>query len=130
MSGETYAVVGYASQTHFDIAPTLGKDWIVDVTVKDGNGNVVDVTSATCKWRVAAASSSTSPLMLRTVGTGITITNGTAGTLRCAASATNQTAAGLVAGTRYRHELEVTTTGSVVYESFHGYLTPTPGLSG
>lgn len=131
MSGETFSVVGYASKTTHDFAPTLGKEWVYDVTCKDGNGNTIDLTSViTIKWRVATSMSSTSPIFTRTVGTGVTVVNGTAGTLRVSTTPAVQTTGTITAGTRYRHELEVVNSSTLTYQIVAGYITPEPGLSG
>jgi hypothetical protein len=131
MSGETFSVYGYASRTIHDFEPTLGKEWIYDVSAKDGNGNTIDITSPVAiKWRVSASMSSTSPIFTRSVGTGIAVVNGTAGTLRITTTPAIQSSGTIAAGTRYRHECELITSGSVTYQLVAGYITPAPGLSG
>ena len=131
MSGETFSVVGLAGKTRHDFAPTLGKDWIYDITCKDANGNVIDLTNAIAlKWRVSTSSSSTSPIFTRSSGTGIAVTSTTSGILRVSTTPAVQVTGTLTAGTRYRHELEIMATGSLTYQIVAGYITPEPGLTG
>ena len=77
-----------------------GDDQNLNVTVLDDAGAVVDITSASAlDWKMAV-NELTSPVISKTLGAGITVTNGPAGIFQVALAGTDTD--GLAGGTYYQ----------------------------
>lgn len=86
-----------------DFTMFAGDSKTLEVTVKDADGVVVDITGATIRWSLARSVNSTPALLQKAVGSGITITDGPNGRFDVAlANADTETLSDA-----YYHEAEV-----------------------
>ena len=109
------------TKTNQDFAIYIGNTRNLDISVVDDDGDAKNITGATITWTLERRAGET-PLITKTVDSGITIIDGAGGVFRVALSTTDTD--GLAAGTHY-HEAEVTlgsdvghvTTGRVVVKA-------------
>lgn len=109
----------------FDMKFHIGSNWGVDCTAKDGSGDILDVTGATIRFRLATISGTT--VMTRTEADGITITDGSAGQFSINVTQTHQTNASVTAKT-YQYEIRVVTAGNLALVQARGTINVLPSL--
>jgi hypothetical protein len=109
-----------------DLEFHFGENWIVQYECNDGNGNDINLIGATLEW--AAATINGSPIMLRTVGDGITLTNALEGECTLSVTPTHQTAAGVAESTSYRWEFRIITAAGTISIQGKGMLAVLPSL--
>jgi hypothetical protein len=112
--------------TQLDMKFHLGEDWLVDFECLDADGDVINITGATTRFRLSSISGTT--IMTRTESDGITITNGTLGLCSLRVTPTHQTSASVAASTRYEWEFRVVTSGGVTSVQAEGAITVKPSL--
>lgn len=93
-----------------DFSMYQGDTKILEVTVKDEAGVVVDITSATIRWQLARNAKTTTLLIEKETGDGITIIDGPAGRFDVAIDPDDTV--GLKAASYY-HEAEVNDAGVI-----------------
>ena len=108
-------------------APFIAGDTrTIRATVEQSPGVPFNLTGASIKWQMFAMSGGTftgSPIISKSVGSGITITDAGAGIFHISLLSADTTG---LAGTYY-HESEVTLPGSIVHTVFTGTITITAG---
>jgi hypothetical protein len=111
--------------TKKDLAFHLGETWGMDVTCSDADGNPIDLTGATVKWRLA---SKTAKIMERAIGDGIVIdADPTTGRCKVDVTDTMQTTAAVAVGV-YRHELWVVQANGAISVQVVGAFNVAPSL--
>ena len=95
--------------TALDVKIVQNNDITLQFSVVDSSGTAVNITGATIKWTARSDKNSTA-VISKTVGSGITITNGSGGVFQVALTAANTAT---LRG-RYVHEAVVTISGSNV----------------
>lgn len=104
-------------------APFIAGDTrTVQATVEQSAGAPFNLTGAAIKWQVFAMSGGTftgSPIISKSVGSGITITNAAGGIFQISLASADTTG---LAGTYY-HEAEVTMPGGIVHTALTGTIT-------
>lgn len=96
----------------------------ITVTVKDRDGDVVDITGATINWQAAKNPHATATLTKATGGSGISITSGTGGQFRITIDAADTAN---LSGDFY-HEAQVTFSDGTIATVLTGKMTITPAL--
>lgn len=99
---------------------------MVDFEVVDADGDVIDITGATIRWRMSTIAGTT--VMTRTEADGITITSGTSGLCSLRVTPSHQTSASVAASTRYQWEFRVVTSGSITSVQARGHVNVLPSL--
>ena len=92
----------------------------------DGAGNNINLIGGFVEWSLATLTSV--PLMVRTVGDGITLTNALEGKCTLSVTPVHQSTAGITAGTTYRYELRVITAAGTISVQGKGMLAVLPSL--
>ncbi len=110
-----------------DLTFVKGKHWILNLIATDGDGDVIDLTSATIKFRVSSLTGTTVDTR-QTGGSGISITGATLGTYTVVVTPANQTTASIAGSTNYKYEVEITDQNSVVYDQLYGVIKVEPSL--
>jgi hypothetical protein len=112
-----------------DLTFVKGKTWKLDLTALDGDGDIIDLTSATIKFRISTNSATPTTVDTRqTGGSGISLVTATLGTYTVTVTPAQQTSASIAASTAYRYEVEITDQNSVVYDQLYGQLKVEPSL--
>ena len=95
-----------------------GDSIILKFNAVDEYGDVINLTGATLKWQLAQNATAT-PLLTKTVGAGITVTNASGGLfeVRLSFFETRTLSPG-----NFYHEVELTTSGGDKYTIFNGAL--------
>lgn len=104
-----------------DINAAQGKTWTIQITVRNSDQTLVDLTGWSARWQVRVAPYYEQTLLDLTIGQGITLT--ALGVITLTVTAT-QTAI-LIAG-HYVHELELTRPDTTKPPFLAGNLTVTP----
>lgn len=100
-----------------------GDTKVLDITVKDDEGAVVDITDATIRWQLARSVNAPAVLQ-KAVGSGITISDGPNGLFEVAlANADTETLKGA-----FYHEAEVILPDSTIATVVTGAVTIKPTL--
>tara|TARA_Y100000310_G_C20100381_1_gene542440 strand:- start:63 stop:410 length:348 start_codon:yes stop_codon:yes gene_type:complete len=95
-----------------------GDDKKINVTIKDENGDVIDITSFTATYKIATALVDGTVKVTKTVGSGITLTDPTSGVLQIVLVPADTS---MLMGQHY-HELELVDTGSLETTVLVGYI--------
>lgn len=98
--------------------PTLG------FTVADANGDPMDLNGATIRWQAARSVNSRPPLIEKSIGSGISVTNAALGQFDVALAATDTEN---LRGALY-HEAEIIDDQGNVITVIAGTMTVTPTL--
>lgn len=113
-----------SAPTEVDIETTRGDTHLIKATVVDpDDGSAVDLTTAVIRYKLAKSVTATTVNISKTVGAGITVTDGPAGKMEIRL---DQTETALLAGDFY-HECEVKVDGNV-YTVFTGKISFTKDL--
>lgn len=110
-----------------DLTFVKGKTWKLDLTATDGDGDIIDLTSATIKFRISSLAGTTVDTR-QTGGSGISLVTATLGTYTVVVTPAQQTSASIAASTNYKYEVEITDQNSVVYDQLYGILKVEPSL--
>lgn len=111
----------------YDHTQVLGSTWRLELTARKADNSVIDLTSATIKHRISSLTG-TALDTRQTSGSGITITTATLGTYVVIVTPAQQSSAALAGGTNYKYEVQITDSGSVVYDQLYGILSVEPSL--
>lgn len=103
-----------------DLEFHLGETWTMDITCLDGDGDAINLTSATLQFRMKSGSTT---VMTRTNGDGCAISVAASGTCVVTVTPSHQTTASVTAGKTYKWEFRVTDSNSVVSVQLRGNLT-------
>jgi hypothetical protein len=113
-------------EQNFDVSDDwhIGEDKVLQFTVRDKLGVVVNITGWTITWALRADPEPSSPVLItKSVGTGIVITNGAGGIFEVTVAAGDYT---LVTGPdKYYHSGRRTGAGSVA-QLVYGYAILLP----
>jgi hypothetical protein len=104
-----------------------GADWIWNLTATDGDGTIIDLTSATIKFRISSLTGTTVDTR-QTGGSGISLVTATLGTYVVTVTPANQTSASIAASTNYKYEIQITTGAGTIYDQMEGVLKVEPTL--
>jgi hypothetical protein len=114
------------STTREDLEYHYTNDWTASFTAEDYDGNAIDVTGATLRFRLATIAGTT--VFTLTESDGLTIASASDGLVTLRVTPAHQTNAGVTASTRYLWEYRVTTSGGEVLTQAHGHLNVLPSL--
>jgi hypothetical protein len=107
-----------------------GDDWMISASCADGDGNPIDLTSATVTWRLNDLNGVN--LLELTVGNGIALVENVSGDLivgQCIIEVDHARTAGLLAGS-YSDQLKVIDGNGRAWTQFRGRIDVLAGLPG
>lgn len=107
-----------------DLEMPAGDTKIITVIVKDASGNLVDISNAGIKWQLAKHVGST-PLVMKSTGFGITVTDGPNGIFEILIRSNDTDTLG---GKEYYHEAEITLVDGTVSTIISGDVIITKTL--
>lgn len=107
-----------------DISFRIGESWIIELTAHDSCRAVLDITGAEVLWRLALDGETITTL---SVGDGVTIVNGPAGSALITLTPADQAALELEPAF-YQHECQVILPTGVKTDQFAGVLQALPSL--
>jgi hypothetical protein len=110
--------------TKRDVEFYAGEDWQIAFEFNDGSGADLNITSGTIAFVLLSGTGTT--VMTRTVGDGITITNGATGAAALRVTPTMQTTAAVASGVRYQWKITATLSTGVISRQAGGALLVLP----
>lgn len=104
-----------------DIKAAQGKTWTMVITVRDGLGNLKDLTGYAARWQVRATAGASKPVLsLSSEEAGITLSSAGLMTITATAAQTRT-----IPASNYVHEIELTEPGGAIPPFLAGKLTVT-----
>lgn len=129
-TGRSYSpvvAVGNAMAVRHDFTQVKGKTWTLNLSARKADDSVLDLTSATIKFRISTLAGVTVDTR-QTGGSGVTVTTATLGTYVVVVTPAQQTSASIAGGTNYKYEVEIQDSGSALYDQLYGIIKVEPSL--